>query len=569
MSTHDLNIPGGVATSNIKQTDPIAALQASSTLPKDRLESSVHSNDLNMENGIIILDSYPASITLQTTSTLSQNDLAGQVKEASSDKVDEPSSVLSQVPTMQSDTLLLVPASRQPLLSDGRVFLNAEESISFEELKHVTKPSTTTAIKALTANNSEYKAHKSLKDLVDSFEKLRLELNDLAEEQAERSIQSRVLDEKRILIDKFDNLSVVFDEINKNTKKNNDLIQKINDELGVNYPLQELRVFSISDTDEHILEFTATLREHAAAKKEKLKRELEATKLEISMVLGIPTTTASSPSNIKPAQSKNGTADVARILEDNASLQIKLDAAQKAQAQAETALEQYKACLFQSNSSIAALKQESERIEANLPYYKVTAQFSSRVRHGFHHSGRRIHQGGVIREIEGRGPASKEVIDVRNETCHTGDIATDFALFMVDPNRTGWNIGGERYNDFLKSYRITPEECKTIFLFSKGYPPSILLEPLNMHATMYRCYFKTIYRCNSKNDKDFESSFERLFLHYKRLLSTNGISLWTDRHRSLLNHLNADKQAKADRKLMEEIVRDTVAHQKAQHVVRA
>ncbi|KAJ8065624.1 hypothetical protein OCU04_006299 [Sclerotinia nivalis] len=523
-----------------------------------------------MGDGTIIFDTYPASITLQTMSTLSQNDLAGQVEEASSGKVDEPSSVLSQVPTMQSDTLPLVSASRQPHLSDNEVFLNAEESISSEELKHVTKPLTSTAIEALTANSSEDKDHKSLKDLVESFEKLRLELIDLSEERVERSIQSSVLDEKRILIDKFDNLSFVFHEVNENIKKNNDLIQKINDELGVNYPLQELRVFSMSDTDEHIVKFTASLREQAAAKKEQLRKEFEAVKLEISMVLGIPTINTSSPSNIKPAQSKNDTTDVvARILEDNASLQIKLDAAQKAQARAEAALEQYKACPPQSNSTTTALKQESERIEASLPFYRVTAQFSSRVRHGFHHSGRRIHHGGVIREIEGRGPASKEVIDLRNETCHKGDIAIDFALFMVDPNRTGWNVGGERYNDFLKSYRITPEECKTIFLFSKGYPPSILLEPLNMHATMYRCYFKTIYRCNSKNDKEFEASFERLLLHYRRLLSTNGISLWTDRHRSLVNHLTADKQAKADQKMMEEIVRDTIAHEKAQHVVRA
>ncbi|APA10562.1 predicted protein [Sclerotinia sclerotiorum 1980 UF-70] len=518
-----------------------------------------------MGDDTIIFDTYPASLTLQTTSTLPKNELTGQVEKASSRKVDEQSSALSQVPNIQPDTIPLVSASRQPHLSDNGVSLSAEESS--EELKHVTKPFTSTAIEA-SANSSDDKNPKSLKDLVESFEKLRLELIGFSEERVERSIETRVFDEKRILIEKFENLSEVFREINENTKKNNDLIQKINDELGANYPLQELRVFSMSDTDEHIVKFTASLREQATAKKEQLRKEFEAIKLEISMVLDIPTMSTSPPSNIKPAQSKDDASNVARILEENASLQIKLDAAQKAQARAEAALEQYKACPPQSNSTTAAVKQESEIIEPYLPYYRVTAQFCSRVRHGFHHSGRRIHHGGAIREIEGRGPASKEVIDLRNETCHRGDIAADFALFMVDPNRAGWNVGGERYNDFLKSYRITPEECKTLFLFSKGYPPSILLEPLNMHATMYRCYFKTIYNSNSKNDKDFETSFERIFLQYRRLLSTNGVSLWTDRHRSLVNHLNSDKQAKADQKAMEEIVRETIAHQKAQ-LVRA
>lgn len=355
------------------------------------------------------------------------------------------------------------------------------------------------------------------------------------------------------------------------------MIQKINAELGLDYPLQKIRKFSLFDIDEHILSFAASEREHAALKREHLTKMFEvslgemeriaqtnfvkAVKLDISMVLGITTTTAPPSSNCESTKSKDDMIDVEKTLADNASLRIKLDAAQKAQALAEAALDQYKTG---SPKPKDVNHEHTASLLANLPYYKITAQFCSRVRHGFHHSGRRIYQNGVVSEIEGRGIANKEVIDLRNDTCHRADITADFALYMIDPNRTGWNIGGDRYIDFTKSYRITPEECKTIFVFSKGSPPPILLDPLNMHATMYRCYFKTAYRSNSQHDKDFEVSFERLFVHYKRLLTTGGISLWTDRHQSLLNHLKSDKNAKTDRKLMETIVQETVASQKAQ-----
>ncbi|KAI9646167.1 hypothetical protein NHQ30_005607 [Ciborinia camelliae] len=521
-----------------------------------------------------MINSTNSSSFVQTSSAFS----VCPVKERSPDEINE--SRLSEIPQIspiQSNKPPLVSTNHEPLLGDDESLPKSDETSFSEALKHITKPPRTST---LVPRNPEDENHKPLKELVERFEQLRLELLDLDGERIEQTIQNNVLNEKRVLIDKFNNLSVVFTKINENINKNNEMIEKINAELGVKYPLEDLKEFSVSDINDHLLNFAAAERERADDMRGRLCEEFEvrlgiapltkqseltsikAVKLDISMVLGITTMTAPSLINIEPTKSKDNT--VEKILADNASLQTKLDAALKAQAQAEAAMELYKNRHPISNDTQkenTASEQDSERIEASLPYYRVLAQFCSRVRHGFHHSGRRIHHGGAILEIEGRGPASKEVIDARNKTCHEGDISADFSLFMVDPNRTGWNVGGERYIDFTKSYRITPEECKTIFLFSKSSPPKILLDPLNMHATMYRCYFKTIYCSNNRNDKDFEASFERLFVHYKRLLATNGLTAWSARYASLVNFLKNEKQGKNSLELMKQIVQNTVAHE--------
>lgn len=104
-----------------------------------------------------------------------------------------------------------------------------------------------------------------------------------------------------------------------------------------------------------------------------------------------------------------------------AVLQVELDITKKAQAEAEKRLELYKNCHLELNKTpkeAPKLKEGSEQIQAHLPYYKIATHFCSRVRHGSHHSVRHIHHSGAIHNIEGRRPASKEVIRVRNETCH-------------------------------------------------------------------------------------------------------------------------------------------------------
>ncbi|QSZ34969.1 hypothetical protein DSL72_007831 [Monilinia vaccinii-corymbosi] len=575
MDTEDLEVRNGVRVLNIKQASPLDPHQTLYTVSENHVESEIHLNDPNMTEQVISSGTERANpiITVQTSSTSSNDNLASEEKEIPSDHVDEPTRAeIRQVTPIQFDNPQLVLRLHPSFSSEDSNSPGFAKSIVKRELKDVTNPPEIVH-SAPVAKEPEYRDHKSLKELVEEFEKLKLEIIDFDGERMEQEIQKKVLDEKRILVDKFNNLSMAFSKINRNIGENNDMIQKVNTELGVNYPLEKLKEFSVSDTDEHILMFAAVERKKAAAKKEGLSKKLEATKLNIAIALGFATTTNSyCPSQSKAVGRRDVTTDVAKILADNASLQVKLDFAQKAQAQAETFMDLHRDCHLKSNNlqkELAALKQDSETIEANIPYYRAVAQFCSRVRHGFHHSGRRVQIGGSIRDVEGREPSSKKVINIRNEACHEGDIATDFALFMVDPNRAGWDVGGERYIDFTKSYRITPEQCKTLFLFSKGSPPGILLYPLNMHATMYRCYFNTTYHCGSKKDGDFEVSFEKLFAHYQRLLETNGIAVWTARYNSLVNFLKNEKQAKISLDLMKKIVQNSVAQVKVQHGVRA
>ncbi|KAB8297129.1 hypothetical protein EYC80_002513 [Monilinia laxa] len=173
--------------------------------------------------------------------------------------------------------------------------------------------------------------------LVEEFERLQIELMDFDEERTEQIIQSKVFNERQNLIDKYNNLPVVSSEITKNIENNNNMIQNVNAELGLNYPLQNLRKFSVFDTDKRIISFVIEERKNAPAKKESLSKKLEATKLNIALTLGMTTsTTTNSLACTKTIESPDGTVDVAKILADNTSLQAKLNLALKTQAQAET-----------------------------------------------------------------------------------------------------------------------------------------------------------------------------------------------------------------------------------------
>lgn len=107
---------------------------------------------------------------------------------------------------MNSETLLEDITPRQPSPSGDGVASNSDESISLIESKDATYPPTPdngTFVSDVPGN----KNHKSLKELVESFEKLRIELIDLEEQNIEQTIQSKVLDQKRTFIRKFAELS--------------------------------------------------------------------------------------------------------------------------------------------------------------------------------------------------------------------------------------------------------------------------------------------------------------------------------------------------------------------------
>ncbi|KAF7913510.1 uncharacterized protein EAE98_011535 [Botrytis deweyae] len=400
----------------------------------------------------------------------------------------------------------------------------------------------------------------SVINLAEEFQRLQHEYEDINGDKFEQAIQSKLLEQRKAFLH---HLESMFSEINDFSNRK---IQETNAKFGFTLPLEELKKVSYSNIAEHERRFIAKERECAAVQKKHLKERLEEIKFQISSALGI-TVTANPSSLTQTTQSPDNTIKIAQLLESNRSLQnelevskqtvIKLEAEKKQDNRTIVRLQTLNHEVRQEN---ATLKEELKQLKENISHYEVVANSCSRVRAGYHNTGHVYCDGDVFYNIKGHPPANREVIDRRNNACHQGDIAADYALFKIDPNRAGWSTGGERYMDFTNAYRVTPHQWAKILLVSKARPDRVLLEVLNMHGTMYRCYANTKYTHNPQNDVTFNVLFAKLFKRYKDLLATANQLPSATRYENLVTFV---KQAANDRGEMGEIVRRTVAHEKA------
>ncbi|TGO60012.1 hypothetical protein BCON_0039g00430 [Botryotinia convoluta] len=428
----------------------------------------------------------------------------------------------------------------------------------------VLPPGTTST--ALVVSKPQNKDGLTVKDLISKFKQLRREVIDRCGRQLEEKIQRTFPEKEKVFIDY---LSSKYSKMVDNTNKD---IQEINAKLGLNLPLEKPKEISASHVDENNLRFITAERERNAIQKEHLKKNFEEFNLEVSTLLEIsPTETTSSLT--RPTEIPDDTVNIAQLLEDSHSLQNELEVSKQTAIKLEAEKKQDKttiAILQTLNDGIreesATLKEELKQLKEKIPHYKVIANSCSRVRHGLFHAGRCFRDDDGFHDIEGRAPADRKVNDSRNDACHKGDIATDYALFMVDPNRAGWNIGGERYVDFTNSYCVTPHEWAKIVSLSEAGPDRVLLEVLNSHGTMYRCYFNAEHSHSEVDDLNFNVSFAKLFAKYKYLLASTNLPQAAERYQALVNFV---KQVVNDRRGMEEIVRRTVAREKARLFRRA
>ncbi|TGO82818.1 hypothetical protein BPOR_0752g00020 [Botrytis porri] len=338
----------------------------------------------------------------------------------------------------------------------------------------------------------------SVINLAEEFQRLQHEYDNVCGDDFEQAIQSKLLQQRKSFIH---HLESMFSEINDNSNRK---IREANAKFGLTLPLEEL-------------------------KKEN--------KLEISSALGI-TITADPSSLSQPTESSDDKVAISQLLEDNHSLQNKLGESKNTLAKLEAEKKQDKTTI--------ARVERSRKKDCTLQSGRALLFSCPRRNSGYHNSACCHRDEDGFHEIKGRPPADRKVIDARNHACHLGDIATDFALFMVDPNRAGWNIGGERYIDFTNSYRVTPHQWgKIVSLAMKSGPDRVLLEVLNLHSTMYRCYFNTEHSHSPENDEAFNVLFAKFFDKYKGLLASTNLFLSAKRYENLLIFV---KQAVNDRR---------------------
>ncbi|TEY39729.1 hypothetical protein BOTCAL_0451g00060 [Botryotinia calthae] len=397
---------------------------------------------------------------------------------------------------------------------------------------------------ALVVSKPRNKNGPRVKDLISKFEKLGKEVIDLCGRKHEENIQ-RALPKWQTAF--TDYISSKFSEI-----------QGINAELGLDLPLEKPREIFAVYVDENNQKFITVERERNAIQKEHLMRIFDEFNFEVFTVLEI-SATETTPSFVQLIENPDDAVDAVdtgKPVEDNRSLKKALEYSKKTLAELEAEQKLEKTTIARSQTFYHEVRQENATLKDELKllreqnqYYKVVANSCSRVRHGLYHSGRRIYHNRGFHNIEGRALAVREVNDLRNDACHKGDIATDCALYMIDPNRAGWNNGGERYLDF------------TIH-----DPDLVLLNILNLHATMHRCYSNTKYSHCEANDEDFNQFFAKIFAKYKDLLASTNFSQAVKRYEDLVSFI---KQAVYDRMAMEEIVRETVAYEKARNFSRA
>ncbi|KAM0127035.1 hypothetical protein ACHAO1_009724 [Botrytis cinerea] len=404
----------------------------------------------------------------------------------------------------------------------------------------VIPPETTST--ALVVSKPQNKNGPRVKDLILMFEKLGKEIIYLCERKHEENIQRALPEKERAFTDY---LSSKFSEIADNA---NEKIQEINAELGLDLPLEKPREISATHIDENNQKFITAEREINAIQKEHLRRNFNEFNLGVSTILEI-SAIETTPSFIQLAESPDDTVEIAHSHEENCSL---------------------KKALEDSRQTLVKLKAEKEDendvLKRQIQHYKVIAKSCSRVRRGFYNSGRRFYHDGEFHNIEGRAPALREVNDRRNDACHRGDIATDYALFKVDLDRTGWNVTGQYYVDFTNSYHVTPHEWGKIYSVSRSDPHPVLIEVLNMNATLYHCYSNTKYSHCKADDDHFNEQFAKLFAKFKHLLEKIDHSQAIDRYKYLVIFV---KNAVKERKVMEEIVGKTIARERARNFNRA
>ncbi|TGO41384.1 hypothetical protein BHYA_0022g00230 [Botrytis hyacinthi] len=387
-----------------------------------------------------------------------------------------------------------------------------------------------------------------VKELISKFEELGRDVIDRCGKKFEENIQRTLPEKEKAFVDYF---SSKYSEMVENT---NEDIQEINAELGLNLPLEKPKEISASHVEENNPRFITAEKERNAIQKENLKKNFDEFNLEVSTILEI-STTETTTSFALPTERPDDKATILQVLEDKRVLQNELEAIKQTVIKLEAEKKQDK-------TTIARMKQ----LEEEIIYYKVVANSCSLVRHGYHNLGHSFRDDDGYHDIAGRAPADRKVNDLRNDKCHKGDIGTDHALFMVDPDRKGWNFGGERYVDFAHSYGLTPHQWTKIVLLSETGPDRVLVEVLNMHSTMYHCYFNAEHSHSEIDDLNFNSSFETLFTKYKYLLASTNSSQAVERYQALVTFV---KQAVYHRSGREEIVRRTVACEKARYFNRA
>ncbi|KAF7909273.1 hypothetical protein EAE99_011488 [Botrytis elliptica] len=400
----------------------------------------------------------------------------------------------------------------------------------------------------------------SVINLAEEFQRLQHEYEDINGDKFEQAVQSKLLEQRKAFIH---HLESMFSEINDFSNRK---IQETNAKFGFNLPLEELKKVSLSNIAEHDWRFFATERESAAVQKKHLKERLKEIKFQISSALG--TTVTANPSSLtQTTQSPDNTIKIAQLLESNRSLQNELEVSKQTVIKLEAEKKQDNATIVRLQTlnhevrqENTTLKEELKQLKENISHYEVVANSCSRVRAGYHNPGHVYCDDDGFYNIKGRPPANREVIDRRNKACHQGDITADYALFKIDPDRKGWNTGGERYKDFTSSYRVTPHQWAKILEDCEARPDRVLLEVLNMHGTMYRCCANTKYAHSPQNLFTFNVLFAKLFKRYKDLLATANQFPSATRYENLVTFV---KQAANDRGEMREIVRRTVAHEKA------
>ncbi|KAF7948707.1 hypothetical protein EAE96_007901 [Botrytis aclada] len=400
----------------------------------------------------------------------------------------------------------------------------------------------------------------SFMDLAEEFQRLQHEYDGICGEKFEEAIQRTLLEQRKVFID---HLESMYSEIADNC---NQKIRETNTKFGLTLPLEESKKVSASDIAEHDQQFIAHERERADVQKKHLTERLKEVKLQISSVLGI--TAAADPSSLtRPIKSPDDKVAIAQLLEDNRSLQNELEDLKKSVIKLEAEKEQDKITIAKLQTLNHEIRHETTTLKEKFPYYKVVATSCSRVHHGFFHAGRRFCDDDGYHDIEGRAPADRMVNDARNDECHKGGIEADYALFIVDLDRTGWNIGGERYVDFTNSYGFTPHQWAKICSLSETGPDRVLLEIPNMHATMYRCYFNTAHSHNKVEvDEAFNVLYAKFHDVYKGLLASTNLFLSGKRYQ---NFLIVFRQSPHHRSETRKIVRRTVAFEKARCSNRA
>ncbi|KAF7897586.1 hypothetical protein EAF00_005814 [Botryotinia globosa] len=379
-----------------------------------------------------------------------------------------------------------------------------------------------------------------VKELISKFEELGRDVIDRCGRKFEENIQRTLPEKEKAFIDY---LSSKYSKMVASTNKD---IQEINAELGLNLPLEKLKEISASHVEENNLRFITAERELNAIQMEHLKKTFDEFSLEVSTILETSTTETTSSLTL-PTESPDDKATIAQVLEDKRDLQNELEAIKQTVIKLEAGKKQDKTAIVSLQSLYNEVRQENTTFKERMKQFEENFLITN-----FFHTECYFYDNDKFLNIQSHTQADKKVNDTRNNACHQGDIATDFSLFMIDPNRACWNIGGERYKDFTNPRRSSH--------FPTLAPDLVLIEVLNMHSTMYHCYFNTEHSHSDIGDLNFNSSFTALFAKYRYPLASLSSSQAVERYQALVTFI---RQAVCHRSTMRRIVSETVKCEKA------